>query len=66
MEVAIKQLRSAYVAVINKFTRIAMNPDLKTNPQKELDELEVAQKRFDEVRANMNRITDQLRKGLRN
>ena len=65
-EVAIKQLRAAYVSAINNFTRLAMNPDLKNNsPQKELDELEMAQKRFDEARGNMDRITTQFQKGLR-
>ena len=66
MEVATKQLRSAYVAVINKFTRIAMNPDLKTNStQTELDELELAQQRFDKIRKRLDQTIDQFRKGLR-
>lgn len=35
MEVATKQLKSAYAAVFNKFARIAKNPDLKINPSDE-------------------------------
>ncbi|MFM1828019.1 MAG: hypothetical protein RL624_260, partial [Bacteroidota bacterium] len=31
-EIATKQLKSAYAAVLNKFTRIAKNPSLKMNP----------------------------------
>jgi hypothetical protein len=66
MEVATKQLKSAYAAVFNKFARIAKNPDLKINPSdEELNELDIARERFDNARAHMDTIADEIRKGTR-
>ena len=66
MEIATKQLKSAYAAVINKFARIAKNPDLKINPSEgELNELDVARERFDRARAHMDKIAEEIRKGIR-
>ncbi len=66
IEVATKQLKSAYAAVFNKFARIAKNPDLKINPSnEELNELDIARERFDNARAHMDTIADEIRKGTR-
>ncbi len=66
MEVATKQLKSAYAAVFNKFARIAKNPDLKINPSdEELNELDIARERFDKARAHMDTIAEEIRKGIR-
>jgi hypothetical protein len=66
MEVATKQLKSAYASVFNKFARIAKNPDLKINPSEaELDELDIARERFDRARAHMDKIAEEIRKGTR-
>jgi len=66
MEVATKQLKSAYAAVFNKFARIAKNPDLKINPSdEELNELDIARERFDNARAHMDIIAEEIRKGTR-
>ena len=43
-----------------------LHPDLKTNStQTELDELELAQQRFDKIRKRLDQTIDQFRKGLR-
>ena len=66
MEVTTKQLKSAYASVFNKFARIAKNPDLKINPSdEELNELDIARERFDNARANMDTIAEEIRKGTR-
>ena len=66
MEIATKQLKSAYAAVINKYTRLTKNPDLKINPSEgELDELDVARERFDRARAHIDKIAEEIRKGIR-
>jgi hypothetical protein len=66
IEIATKQLKSAYAAVFNKFARIAKNPDLKINPSdEELNELDIARERFDRARAHMDKITEEIRKGTR-
>lgn len=66
MEIATKQLKSAYASVFNKFARIAKNPELKVNPSnQELNELDLARERFDNARAHMDRITEEIRKGAR-
>ena len=66
MEIATKQLKSAYAAVFNKFARIAKNPDLKINPSdEELNELDVARERFDRARAHMDKIADEIKNGAR-
>jgi hypothetical protein len=66
MEVATKQLKSAYTAVFNKFARIAKNPDLKINPSdEELNELDIARERFDNAQAHMDTIAEEIRKGTR-
>jgi len=66
MEVATKQLKSAYAAVFNKFARIAKNPDLKINPSdEELSELDIARERFDNARAHMDIIAEEIKKGTR-
>ncbi len=66
MEIATKQLKSAYAAVFNKFARIAKNPDLKINPSdEELNELEIARERFDRARAHMDKIAEAIRRGTR-
>ena len=66
MEVATKQLKSAYAAVFNKFARIAKNPDLKINPSdEELNELNIARERFDNARTHMDIIADEIKKGTR-
>ncbi len=65
-EIATKQLKSAYAAVLNKFTRIAKNPSLKMNPSdQELAELDAAQDRFDKARLQMDIIINEIRKGAR-
>ncbi len=65
-EIATKQLKSAYAAVLNKFTRIAKNPSLKMNPSdQELAELDAAQDRFDKARLQMDIIINEIRKGVR-
>lgn len=65
-EIATKQLKSAYTAVLNKFTRIAKNPSLKMNPSdQELAELDAAQDRFDKARLQMDIIINEIRKGAR-
>ena len=65
-EITTKQLKSAYTAVLNKFTRIAKNPSLKMNPSdQELAELDAAQDRFDKARKVMDKITGEIRKGIR-
>lgn len=66
MEISIKQLKSAYVAVLNKFARVSKNPDLKINPSDdELSELDNARQRFDSARSNMDRIANEIRRGER-
>lgn len=66
MEIATKQLKSAYTAVFNKFARIAKNPELKLNPSdEELNELDSARTRFDNARAHMDKIAEEIRKGIR-
>ena len=66
MEIATKQLRSAYTAVINTSARIANNPGLTINPtEEELEELDRARERFDKARAHMDRIAEEIRSGLR-
>jgi hypothetical protein len=66
LEIATKQLKSAYAALINKFARIAKNPDLKINPSdEELDELDIARERFDKARAHMDKIADEIKQGIR-
>ena len=66
MEVATKQLKSDYTAFFNKFARIAKNPDLKINPSdEELNELDIARERFDNARAHMDTIAEEIRKGTR-
>ena len=66
MEIATKQLKSAYAAVFNKFARIAKNPDLKINPSdEELNELDVARERFERARAHMDKIADEIKNGAR-
>jgi len=66
MEVATKQLKSAYAAVFNKFARIAKNPDLKINPSnEELNELDIARERFDKARSHMDCIAEEIKKGTR-
>jgi hypothetical protein len=65
-EIATKQLKSAYAAVLNKFTRIAKNPSLKMNPSdQELAELDAAQDRFDKARLQMDIIINEIRMGAR-
>ena len=65
-EIATKQLKSAYAAVLNKFTRIAKNPSLKMNlSNQELAELDAAQDRFDKARLQMDIIINEIRKGAR-
>lgn len=66
MEIATKQLKSAYAAVFNKFARIAKNPNLKINPSdEELNELDIARERFDHARAHMDKIADEIKNGAR-
>ena len=66
MEIATKQLKSAYAAVFNKFARIAKNPDLKINPSdEELNELDVAREHFERARAHMDKIADEIKNGAR-
>ncbi len=66
MEIATKQLKSAYAAVFNKFARIAKNPDLKINPSdEELNELDIARERFDRARVHMDKIAEAIRRGTR-
>ena len=66
IEIATKQLKSAYAAVFNKFARIAKNPDLKINPSdEELNELDISRERFDRARAHMDKIAEEIRKGAR-
>jgi hypothetical protein len=66
MEIATKQLRSAYMAIINTFARIAKNPNITVNSTEvELDELNRARERFDKSRAHMDKIADEIRAGLR-
>ncbi len=65
-EIATKQLKSAYVTVLNKYMRIVKNPDLKINPSdQELSELDSAQERFDKARATMDKITEEIKSGIR-
>lgn len=66
MEIATKQLKLAYLAVLNKSARMAKNVGLKINPtMEELDELDIARDRFDKARGEMDRIAEEIRKGLR-
>ena len=66
MEIATKQLRSAYMAIINTFARVAKNPNITVNSTEvELDELDRARERFDKSRAHMDKIADEIRAGLR-
>lgn len=66
MEIATKQLKSAYAAVFNKFARITKNPDLKINPSdEELNELDIARERFDRARVHMDKIAEEIHKGTR-
>ncbi len=66
LEISMKQLKLAYVAVFNKFTRIAKNPDLKINlSHEEFDELDKARRNFDVARAQMDKISEQIRVGTR-
>jgi hypothetical protein len=66
MEIATKQLRAAYSAVFNKFARIAKNPNLKINPSdEELSALDVARRRFDAARSQMDKIVAEIQNGTR-
>jgi hypothetical protein len=66
MEIALKQLRSAYMAVINTFTRVAKNPELTVNPtETELIELETARKKFNKAQAILDKIAEEIRWGIR-
>lgn len=65
-EIATKQLKSAYAALLNKYLRIAKNPDLKINSSdQELFELDSARERFDMARAMMDKIIEEIKIGVR-
>ena len=66
IELATKHLKAAYAAVLNKFARIAKKPDLKINSaDTELNELDIARQRFDRARTQMDKITEEIRVGIR-
>ena len=66
MEISTKHLKSAYSALINAFARITNNPDIKVNPiQAALDEVDVARQRFDQAKANIDKIVEEIRLGKR-
>jgi len=66
LEIAMKQLKSAYAAVFNKFARIAKNPDLKISLTiNEFDEIDQANSRLDAVRVHANKIVEEIRQGIR-
>ena len=54
------------MAVINTFTRVAKNPELTVNPtETELIELETARKKFNKAQANLDKIAEEIRWGIR-
>lgn len=66
LEISSKQLKIAFISLVNKEMRIVKNPKLELHSVRvELQDYDKAYERFEKAKISMNEIVEEIRKDFR-